>query len=94
MHDQADVAADAHRPEVLVPRVIQLVEAQSGIGRIDLKVERRGLDRLLLVARQAGEAVGEGVGDAEVHRCDQPSEFSQSTFVSEFAMSCVGILAN
>ena len=38
-----------------------------GIGRVELQVEGRRLDGLLLVAGQAGEAVGEGVGDEEVH---------------------------
>ena len=37
-------------------------------SRIELQVERRGLHRLLLGGREAGEGVGEGVGDAEVHQ--------------------------
>jgi len=32
------------------------------------QIEGRGLDGLLLLAGELGEAVGEGVGDAEVHQ--------------------------
>jgi hypothetical protein len=58
-------SANPHRPEVLVFRLVELVEAQAGTGGIDLQVERRRLDSLLLVDGQASEAVGEDVGDAE-----------------------------
>ncbi len=68
MDDQADVAADPYRPEVLIPRLVEFVKREAGVGRVDLQVERRGFDGLLLVAREAGETVGEGVGDAEVHQ--------------------------
>ena len=64
VNDQPDVAAHPHRPEILVLRLVELVEAHAGIGRIELQVERRRLDGLAL-ARQPGEAVGEGVGDAK-----------------------------
>src|SRR6266516_3150184 len=67
VNDQPDVAAYSHRPKVFVPHLIELVEAHAGIGRIELQVERRRLDGLLLVAGQSGEAVGECVGDAELH---------------------------
>jgi hypothetical protein len=65
--DQPNVAADPHRPEVLVLRLLELVELHARGRRVDLEVERRRLDGLLLVARESGQAVGEGVGDAEVH---------------------------
>ena len=58
---------DPHRPEVLVLRLVELVELHARVGRVHLQVEGRGLDGLLLVAGQPGEAVGEGVGDAEFH---------------------------
>ena len=67
MHDHSDVAADADRPEIRVPGSIQLVESQSRLGRVQLKVKGRGLHRLLLVTGQLGETAGEGVGDAEFH---------------------------
>ena len=41
--------------------------ATLGIDRVELQVERRDLGRFLLLARQAGEAVDEGIGNAEVH---------------------------
>ena len=69
VNDQADVAAHAHGPEVLVLRLVEPVKAHAGVGWIDLQVERRRLDRLLLVAGEPAEAVGEGVGDPELgHR--------------------------
>lgn len=43
------------------------METQAGIGRIQLQIECRGLDGFLLVSGEFGEAIGEGVGDAEVH---------------------------
>jgi len=66
--DQANVAADAHRPEIPVLRLIEFVKAETRIGRIELEVERGGLNGLLLVACETGEAVREGVRDAELHR--------------------------
>ncbi|KFB73003.1 MAG: hypothetical protein AW09_001778 [Candidatus Accumulibacter phosphatis] len=68
VHDQANVAADTHRPEIPVPRPVQPVQAHAGVGRVELQVEGRGLDRSLLVAAQARQAIGEGVGNAEFHR--------------------------
>ena len=44
-----------------------LWKLQAGMRRVELQVEGRRLDGLLLVAGQAGEAVGERVGDAEFH---------------------------
>ncbi len=39
-----------------------------GVGRIHLEIKRGGLDGLLLIAGQTGEAVRESVGDAEFHQ--------------------------
>ena len=66
--DQPDVATDPNGPEVLVLRPVDLVQLQAGMRRVHLQVERRCLHRLLLVAGQLGKAVGEGVGDAELHQ--------------------------
>ena len=44
-----------------------LWKLRPGFAGFSLQVEGRRLDGLLLVAGQAGEAVGEGVGDAEFH---------------------------
>lgn len=46
---------------------IQLVETHTGAGGVQLQVKRRRLDRFLLVARQSGKAVSEGVGNSEIH---------------------------
>ena len=67
MDDEADVAADPHRPEVLVLCLVEFVEAQTRCGRIQLHVKGRRLHCLLLVACQTGEAVGEGIGDSKLH---------------------------
>ncbi len=67
MHDQAYVAVHPYRPEALVLRLVELVEAHARVCGVDLQVEGGHLHRLLLIAGQAREAVGEGVGDAKVH---------------------------
>jgi len=55
MHDESDVGVDTHRPEVPVARLVELVELQPGMSRIELKIESGGFDGLLLVAGQPGE---------------------------------------
>ena len=67
MHDYSDIAADTDGPEMRVSGSIQLVELQSGQSRSQKKIQSRGLHRLLLVAGELGETVGEGVGDSELH---------------------------
>jgi hypothetical protein len=37
VHDQPNVAADSHRPEILVLRPVQLVETHAGIDQIELQ---------------------------------------------------------
>ena len=61
-----DVAADPHRPEVLVLGLVEFVKAQARRRRVQLQVKGRGLGGLLLVAGQSCEAVGESVGNPEV----------------------------
>ena len=70
--DQPDVATDANGPEVLVLRPVDLVQLQPRMRRVHLQVERRGLDGPLLVTGQLGQAVGERVGDAELHQAGFP----------------------
>ena len=67
VHDDRDVRIHTHRLEVLVLRFVQLVELQSRCRQIHLEVKGRGLDGFLLLSRETGEAIGEGVGDEEVH---------------------------
>ena len=50
---QIGIIAHPHRPEIVVLRLVELVKAHAGVGRVDLQVERRRLDRLLLLAGQA-----------------------------------------
>lgn len=68
VHDQPDAVVDPNRPEVRVLRAIELVEPHPVPRRVHLQVKDRRLDGLLLIARHAGETVGECVGDAEVHQ--------------------------
>ncbi len=68
VNDDADVAASTRRPKVLVFGLFNAVQADAWLRRVDLQVKRRGFDPLLLVAGQACQAVGEGVGDAKVHQ--------------------------
>lgn len=49
----------------LKSRPVELVELMPGICGVHLELERGRLHQLLLVAREAGQAVGEGVGDAQ-----------------------------
>jgi hypothetical protein len=67
VHNQPDVAADPHRPKILVLRLVELVEVHAGIGRVELQVECSRFDGLLFFATESGEAVGKGVGDAKFH---------------------------
>ena len=43
------------------------MKAETRIRGVELKVERSCLNGFLFFAVQAGEAVGEGVGNSEVH---------------------------
>lgn len=68
--------------------LVELVEAHARIGRVDLKVERRRFDGFLLVAGQTGEAVSEGIGDAEF-RSTHSTSFSKvkkSSFSLSFSL--------
>ena len=65
--DDAQIAIDAYRPELLVLCPVKFVKTHAWIGRIHLEIESRGLDGFLLFACEFGEAVGEGISDAELH---------------------------
>lgn len=67
VNDQANVAADAHRPEIRVSGAVELVEAQTLACWIDLQIKRRGLGELLLLASQFAQASGEGICNSEFH---------------------------
>lgn len=67
MDDQPDVGAHPHRPEVRILRLAQPMELHPRVSRIHLQIEGSRLHRLLLVAGERRQAVGEGVGDEEVH---------------------------
>ena len=69
VENDAQVEANAGRPEIGVLGVGQFMHAQSGLRRIGLQVKGRGLDRFLLLIGQPPEAGGKGVCDAKVHLC-------------------------
>ena|GEM_PF-2747566 len=64
--DEPNAVVDADRPEVSVLAAVQPVKLHPRICRVHLKVKRRCFDEFLLVSCGTGEAVSEGVGDAEV----------------------------
>jgi len=72
MDNYPEITADPHRPEVLVFRIVELVELHARIGRIQLQVKGDGLYCLLLFAGQFGEAVGKCISYAELHRATYP----------------------
>ena len=47
--------------------LVNAVHLLAWIGRVLLQIEGGDLDRLLFFGGQAGQAVGKGVGDAELH---------------------------
>ena len=64
-HDECILCCLFRLDEVL--GLLDAVELQARINRVLLQIERGDLDCLLLIGSQAGQAVGEGVGDAELH---------------------------
>src|SRR5680860_1462982 len=68
VNDQADVSAHANGPEVRILRLVEAVELHARVGRVHLEIKGRGLDGLLFVTAEFGQAVGEGVGYEEF-RC-------------------------
>src|SRR5260370_35429379 len=52
MNDQPDVAAHPNRPKPVIFRAIELMELQSWMSRVQLEIEGRSLDGLLLLASQ------------------------------------------
>ena len=76
--DQPDVAPGTNRPEVRVSRLVDPVKLQARMGRVRLQVERRRLDRLLLVSREAREAIGERVGNPKKHQSTRKSFITSS----------------
>src|SRR5665213_18869 len=67
VNDQPDVCIYPDRPEPPIFGLVQLVELQTRMRRIQLKIEGRSLYGLLLLTRQSGEAAGERVCDAKFH---------------------------
>src|SRR5262245_31673873 len=82
VNDEPYVGAYPYRPEALVLRFVQFVEAETRRRRIHLEVEGRRLDCLLLVAGQPRETVGECVGDEERHSAGSCRSESSSMSMS------------
>lgn len=51
VEDDAQVEVDARRPEVGISGIGQLVNTQTGMGRVGLQIKGRGLGRPLMVIR-------------------------------------------
>ena len=63
VNDDPDVEVDPDRPEVGVPRAIEPVQLEARARWVDLQIERRGFDGLLLIAGQPRKAGRERIGD-------------------------------
>ena len=66
MNDETDIPADSHRPKIGIPRPIDAMKLHPGICGIQLQIKHRGLDGLLLIPSQFGEAIGEGIGNSKL----------------------------
>jgi hypothetical protein len=78
VNDQAKVPTRPHRPKIPVTRPLHAMETQTRTDRVQLQIEGRGLDQLLLVTGQTGEAGGKGVGYTKFHD-SATSSFSKRT---------------
>ena len=67
MNDYTQVAAGSDRPEVFVFCAINPMKVQPWIGRVQLQVKRSGLDGLLFIAGQFGEAVSKCIRYSKLH---------------------------
>lgn len=56
-----------YRPEMFVPSLVQHVETHTRVGQVHLQIECCGFDRPLRLASELAKAIGEGIGDAEMH---------------------------
>jgi hypothetical protein len=48
VNNQPHICVDAYRPEIRVSGTVEPMEMQTPAARVQLQIERRGLDRLLL----------------------------------------------
>jgi len=78
MHDQPDIAVYPNRPESAVLGLVEPMELQTRMSRVQLEIERCRLDGFLLIARQLRKAVGKSVGDAKFHSVSVYSLFAFS----------------
>src|SRR5690606_18900675 len=93
--DQPDVGVHSDRPEIRILSAVQLVEGKSRRGGVELQIEGGGFRRLLLLRRQAREALGEGVGDPEFHQdCSRAQTAANSSAVMAIALNLWGASAS
>ena len=59
--------------------LLQAVELQARLGRVELEVEGCCFDSLLLLPGQSGQTIGECVGDAKFHRFVYPTPQTPSS---------------
>ena len=65
--DHANVAACADRPEILVLRFVDAMEAQRRMRGVELQIEHRRFDGFLFLSGQFAERSWKGVSNEEVH---------------------------
>ncbi len=79
VHDQPDIAADPHRPEVRVFRFVEFVQLHAGLRRVQLQVEGGDFDRFLLLAGEPRQAIRERVGDGRTFQCGEGWHSNEKT---------------
>jgi hypothetical protein len=67
VNDQSNVTAYPNRPKSAIFRSFELVELHARMRRVQLKIERRRLYGLLLIAGEFGQAIRKSVGNPEFH---------------------------
>ena len=72
VNDQPDIQAHPHRPEVGIFGLVELVELEPRLRRVQLEIEGRRLHRLLLIAGKLGEAVRKRIRNPEFHNTVRP----------------------
>ena len=67
VNNNPQIFANPNRPKVFVFGLIKPMKLHTRTLRVHLQIKGRGLHGLLLLAGEFGEAIGEGIGNKEIH---------------------------